>query len=437
MRGQYNSRFVRIPMVTGRSEDSAVYFRANAEPNLYHCGMMKAISSILASVLLVYAVVWVNAQSRSGNVDRAFSEATRLHESGEIEAAIKAYQAILASHPERADVRSNLGAAFARLGRYQEAVEQYQRALLIDRRNHTIRFNLALAHYKAAQYDEAATELVRLATEQPDNLNAILLLADCRLRLGEDKKVIELLSPLESKHGDNRAFAYLLGSALVSDKQLEKGQALIDRVFRAEDSAEAHALLGAAHLMTEDNQSALKEFERAIQLNPKLPTLRAWYGRALLRQGDVENARKAFEGELEINPADFESNLYLGVLLRKDGQFDEALAHLRRASQARPKDAGVRYLIGSVFMTTGKITEAQQMLEVVVKEVPDFVEAHVLLARAYYRLNRKEDGDRHQAIVQKLNAERQAKQPGAQDGAQYRGDKLPQVETSIKKQEKP
>ncbi len=398
---------------------------------------MKAVNSILASVLLISAFVWASAQSRSGDVDRAFAEATRLHESGDLEAAIKAYQAILASRPERADVRSNLGAAFARLGRYQEAVEQYQRALLVDRRNHTIRFNLALAHYKAAQYDEAAVELAQLAAEQPENLNAVLLLADCRLRLGENKKVIELLSPLESKHGADRVFAYLLGSALVSDKQLEKGQALIDRILRTEGSAEAHALLGAAHLMTEDVRSALKEFERAIQLNPKLPTLRAWYGRTWLRQGEIENARKAFEGELEINPADFESNLYLGVLLRKDGKLDEALAHLRRASQARPKDAGVRYLIGSVFMANGKIAEAQQLLEAVVKEAPDFVEAHVLLARAYYRLKRKEDGDRYQAIIQKLNAERQAKQPGAQEGGPYRGDKLPDVEATLKKQEKP
>jgi hypothetical protein len=38
----------------------------------------------------------------------------------------------------------------------------------------------------------------------------------------------------------------------------------------------------------------------------------------------------------------------------------------------------------------------------------------VLLASVYYRLNRKEDGDREKAAVQKLNAEQQAKQPGAQ-----------------------
>jgi hypothetical protein len=41
----------------------------------------------------------------------------------------------------------------------------------------------------------------------------------------------------------------------------------------------------------------------------------------------------------------------------------------------------------------------------------------VLLASVYYRLNRKADGDRERAIAQKLTAEQQAKEPGAQDGA--------------------
>jgi hypothetical protein len=31
----------------------------------------------------------------------------------------------------------------------------------------------------------------------------------------------------------------------------------------------------------------------------------------------------------------------------------------------------------------------------------------------YYRLKRKEDGDRERAIVQRLNAEAQAREPGA------------------------
>jgi len=49
-------------------------------------------------------------------------------------------------------------------------------------------------------------------------------------------------------------------------------------------------------------------------------------------------------------------------------------------------------------------------LEKVVKQSPQFLEAHVSLAQAYYRLKRKADGDRERAVVQKLKAEQDAKQ---------------------------
>ena len=139
-----------------------------------------------------------------------------------------AYLAILATHPARVDVRSNLGAAYSALGRYEEAIEQYKRALVIDSANHAIRFNLALAYYKAAWFAEAATELERFIAavpNSPQTANARLVLADCQVRLGEYKKVIQALSPLAESDPTNRTLAYLLGSALIGDGQLDKGQA--------------------------------------------------------------------------------------------------------------------------------------------------------------------------------------------------------------------
>src|SRR5215475_11587875 len=175
------------------------------------------------------------AQERADDLENAFAEAMRLHQSGDLEGAIRGYLAILAKRPELGDVRSNLGAAYARLGRYEEAIAQYKQALARDQRNQTVRYNLALAYYKAALFAEAAAELTpilaSLPKDQPERMSTTLLLADCQTRLGEYKKVIELLSPLEAAYGDNRAFAYLFGNALISDSQIVKGQALIDRVF--------------------------------------------------------------------------------------------------------------------------------------------------------------------------------------------------------------
>ncbi|HXG92035.1 MAG TPA: tetratricopeptide repeat protein [Blastocatellia bacterium] len=379
--------------------------------------LVKAIISLLACVIIAPAHV-LPAQTNSTDVDAAFARAARLHESGDIEGAIRGYQEILAAHPNRADVRSNLGAAYSRLGRYEDAIEQYKKALAFDARNQLIRFNLALAYYKAALFAEAAAELnqfLAAASGLPQRHSAVLVLADCQVRLGEYKKVIELLTPLAEAIPDDRTVAYLLGSALISDGQLDRGQVLIDRVFRDENSAEARLLIGSILLVADDGHGAIKELERAIELNPKLPTLRAWYGRALMRMGDSEKAKAAFRSELTDNPNDFDANLYLGVLLRQDKLFEEAFGYLSHAVRLRPRDQYARYHLSAVYVALGKTNEARPLLEGVVKEFPEFVEARVLLASVYYRLNRKEDGDRERAIIQKLNAEQQAKQPGAQD----------------------
>lgn len=375
------------------------------------------------AILLACAMCWLSlpavAQTGSNEVEDAFARATQLHQSGDIEGAIRGYQSILAKHPQRIDVRSNLGAAYSRLGRYEEAIVQYKEALKLDSRNETIRFNLALAYYKGALFIEAADELTTFlgaaAPDLPQRANAVLLLADCQLRIGNYKKVIESLSPLAESDPNNRTVAFLLGSALIGDGQLSRGQLLIDKVFHDDDSAQAHLLLGSILLLADDGHGAIREFERAIQLDPKLPTLHAWYGRALMRMGDTTKAKTAFRAELDQNANDFDANLFLGVLLRQDKQFEEAFQYLSRAVHLRPRDQYARYHVAAVYASVGKPQDALPLLEGVAKEFPDFFEARVLLASVYYRLNRKEDGDREKATVQKLSAEQQAKQPGAQN----------------------
>ena len=89
------------------------------------------------------------------------------------------------------------------------------------------------------------------------------------------------------------------------------------------------------------------------------------------------------------------------------------MAHFERALGVRPGDPGVRYQMATIYVSRGETERALPLLEAIVKEAPAFLEAHVTLATVYYRLKRREDGDRERAIVDALNKEIQAKQPGA------------------------
>ncbi len=364
---------------------------------------------------LVASLAAQSVKPSASNPDLIFARAVQLHQAGDLENAIKEYQSFLTERPDRADARSNLGAVLARMGRFQEAIEQYNRALLLDGNNPGIRFNLAVAYYKSARVVPAARELEKVIAAQPENQNATLLLADCYLQMGEYKKIIVLLSPYEAKNPDNKALAYLLGTALLRDQQVEKGQQQIEKIMRGGDSAEVRMLLGTTHLLSADYAKAAPEFAAAVKLNPKLPTVHAYYGRALSMTGNTDQAKDEFRLELENNPNDYDANLQMGVILKQDQNPDEALKYFQRALLVRPGEPNARFYIESIRVGQGKVNEALPELEKLVRDTPDFVEAHVMLATVYYRLKRKADGDREQAIVNKLNAERQAKQPGAQE----------------------
>lgn len=324
---------------------------------------------------------------------------------------MREYRAFLDEHPDIADVRSNLGAAYVQLGLFQKGIAEYEKALSSGNATDpvTVRFNLALAHYKAAQIPKAEENLERVLAAQPSHKNAALLLANCYLSSGENTRVIELLSPLEATHGDDRVLAYLLGTALLREGELERGEKLIDVILRDGDSAEARFMLGTAHLERGDTVAAAEEFRRAVELNPELPSLNAFLGRSLWDTSGSDEAVEYFRRELEINPNDFDSNLYLGMHLQKAEQdYEQALAHYRRALSVRPGSPDARYQIGLIYLLTDRTDEALEIIEGVVRDVPDFLEGHATLTRLYYRLKRREDAERHRAIADEIRARREA-----------------------------
>jgi Tfp pilus assembly protein PilF len=86
------------------------------------------------------------------------------------------------------------------------------------------------------------------------------------------------------------------------------------------------------------------------------------------------------------------------------------MAHLDRAGALRPGNLGVRFQVALVQIAKGEMEAARATLEALVAEEPAFSEAHVSLATVYYRLGRREDGNRQQAIVQQLKREQQARE---------------------------
>lgn len=347
----------------------------------------------------------------SPSPDALLHHALELHRSGDFAGAIAEYRAYLDKVPDNAMARSNLGAALAHGGEFHDAIVQYQKALELQPGNLPVRMNLALAYYKLADIPHAAAELERVLAGRPNERQPALLLSDCYLRLGENRKAIELLTPLEQQTPDDKALDYMLGTALVRDGQTARGETLVDRILRDGDSAEAHLLLGESRVWAHDFAGAVAEFQKALAINPQLPSLNGYYGTALANLGDIAGAEAALRKELALDANDYAANFQLGKLML-EGDPPHARACFARALAQRPNDFATRYELALLDLRDGRADEARTALESLVGERPQDVEAHIALATAYYKLRRKQDVNKQRAIVLELNAEKQAGSSG-------------------------
>ena len=132
------------------------------------------IVAFLIAAGIVAGAVW----AQSPSPEQLFHDAVAAQQRGDDALAVGKYQELVKRYPDSLEVRANLGAALARLNRYDEAIVQY-RAVLAKKENAGLRLNLALAYYKKGAFSEAVKQLDTLRAAQPDDARVATLLADC------------------------------------------------------------------------------------------------------------------------------------------------------------------------------------------------------------------------------------------------------------------
>src|SRR5205085_1462677 len=123
-------------------------------------------------------------------------------QANDVAAAIPAYEKYLAQRPDSPVALSNLGAAYARTGRYQDAIKLYTRALKLQPENLSLHLNLGLAYYKSGQMDRAASEFEKVHRAAPGEKQPMLLLGDTLLAMGRYKEVDTLLTAAHETNPD-------------------------------------------------------------------------------------------------------------------------------------------------------------------------------------------------------------------------------------------
>lgn len=331
----------------------------------------------------------------------AFDQGNDHLRAGRLAEAEKAYQLHLKTNPADAQALANLGAVQARRENYAAAITSYQKALQAAPGLTPIHLNLGLAYYKSRQWTQALGSFDRFLAAQPGHRQTLQLRA---LALLELERFPEAAKGFEALMPSNDATVLIgLANAYARSGRGAEAQRLLGPLLQQGTSPELQLTLGQAYFCEGQDADAMAAFQRARQLNPKLPTLGLHIGAVLWRQRKLPEAVAEWRAELGRFPADPEAAFTLGTAVAlTGGDPKESEQLLRKALAAKPNHARANYQLAKLIWQQRKAPDAIPCLERAVKNDPELREAYYLLGRIYQQAGRKADAQRVFAKVKEL-----------------------------------
>ncbi|KAL9239384.1 hypothetical protein vseg_013715 [Gypsophila vaccaria] len=151
--------------------------------------------------------------------------------------------------------------------------------------------------------------------------------------------------------------------------------------------AYAHTLCGHEHVALEDFESGIRSFQNALLVDSRHHN--AWYGLGMvyLRQEKFEFAEHHFRVAFQINPRSSVIMSYLGTALHYLKRNEEALLMMEKAILADKKNPLPMYQKAIILFSMDKYDEALEVLEELKEYAPRECSIYALMGRIYKRKN--------------------------------------------------
>ncbi|MCP4998301.1 MAG: tetratricopeptide repeat protein [Hyphomicrobiales bacterium] len=277
--------------------------------------------------------------------------------------AIECYKRCLELQPDYPEAHNNIGNAYRATGENADAMTHYEKAVELRETYPEAYNNMGSALRAEERYEEAEfcyRKALGLNPQYADAANNLAILLISRDQYDEALRVLD-----DALKAGNRTVPILLS---VGRAQLHKGNFEMARKaceLALEDeagSAAVYTLMGQIDHELDLYADAIKNFERAIEIDPEFTEARNFYGIALKSLGRIDDARKQFELTLENNPSAHGtySNIADLVKFDEDPELVEKMESIFK--EAENPDAerymGLHFAIGKAYDDLGRYDEA-------------------------------------------------------------------------------
>jgi tetratricopeptide (TPR) repeat protein len=277
---------------------------------------------------------------------------------------------------------------------YPQAIELYRSSLQFEDLPGS-RLDLATVEIQAGKFEDAIQQAQQVRTAAPNDLRANRVLASALTQHGDFTQAVAPFTWIAQAQPSVENL-YPLAMCLLQTRRPEdklRAAAVFEQMRQiAGDSGSLHVLFGRAYRDADDMPSAIREFQKAVAIDPRTPHAHYFLGLAQLFVKDwkpTPEAEAELKKEVEAYPRDYLANYMLGFLTSGERRYDESNLYLQAAAEINPTAPEPFLYLGLNAYSQEDMKRAEAMLQkAVVLTGSDEARSNYQIRRAYVELGR-------------------------------------------------
>ena len=281
--------------------------------------------------------------------------------------------------------QTKLGAILIQDGDLELAETVLQNSIRLNSAQPKAYAALGLIFLNQKRFKDAASAFETAVHLEPNSAEYAMAFANSLVLWNRPNTLLAFLNSVEKQFGNLPEFQHKLAFAYYGVGEFSKAVSVLQDLLRADPPRQdqIYFLLASSHFGMGKLDESESAFRKAIELNPKEPLYYESYATLLRKQGSA--------------------------------RIDDALAELKQAAQLAPQDPALLLQIGLSYESKGDVKEAVSPLEAAVRGDPESLPARVALARVYFKLGRKTEGETEKQSVAELEAKLQKLRSDSKD----------------------
>ena len=328
-------------------------------------------------------------------------------EAGNLDAALKVYQELVANFPASFAGYYFMGKSLAEQGETNKAETSLLRALELEPDLEEARFQLLKIYRDSGDLNRVVILYKELLQKNPKNIRAALELGLFQHKNKLADLGVALFKDLGQRSHQDQEIIRKLVQGYIDPKLYEDAiTALEGMLMGAPKSSDLHYLTGISFEGQNDTESAIKHLQQvdrnnrfyenaivriaaiyqdqqkmemaiqtlklAIEKAPDIPEFRLYLGSFYEELEAYADAESVLKSGLEIDPDHIQIHFRLGVVYDKWGKKSDSITRMQKVIDLDPKNANALNYLGYTYADLGQnLDEAEALIREALKYKPD------------------------------------------------------------------